>query len=75
MTTSISVHQNSSSKASSTLVFFELVNGQTEPTNKGAMFTIETDGNTAQLKLDKDLDYETVSKYTLTIRATVSISG
>ncbi|ODN00523.1 DE-cadherin [Orchesella cincta] len=54
--------------ADSNLVFFELVNGQTEPTNKGAMFTIEADGNTAQLKLDKDLDYEAVSKYTLTIR-------
>lgn len=35
------------------------------------MFTIESSGNTAQLKLDKDLDYETVSKYTLTIRAIV----
>ncbi|CAL8115153.1 unnamed protein product [Orchesella dallaii] len=56
------------SNADSNLVFFELVNGQTEPTNKGAMFTIEADGNTAQLKLDKDLDYEAVSKYTLTIR-------
>lgn len=60
------------SNAASDLVFFDLVNGQTDPTNKGGMFVLESDRNTAYLKLDKDLDYETVSKYTLTIRASVS---
>lgn len=56
------------------IIFFELVNGQTQPTNKEATFTLESEGNVAYLKLDTDktLDYESVSEYTLTIRASVS---
>jgi len=56
------------------LVFYEIVNGQTEPTNKDFMFILESGSKSTSLKLDKQLDYESVSRYTLTIRATVSNS-
>ncbi|CAG7733720.1 unnamed protein product [Allacma fusca] len=50
-------------------IYFELLTGQTEPTNKDKVFYIDQVKNVASLKLDKALDYEKVSNYALTIRA------
>jgi len=51
------------------IVFFELVNGQTQATNKDSVFTQESSGNTIAIKVENPpLDYELVNEYTLTIR-------
>ena len=58
-------------------LFFSLYKGQTEATNKDNTFTFEPDPNNinkALIKLDKLLDYEKVNEYTLTLRASVSMS-
>ena len=53
------------------VVFFELVNGRTEQTNKGATFRAVQDPdkeNQVNIYLAKPLEYEKVSSYTLTLR-------
>jgi len=49
---------------------FELVHGRTEQTNKLGTFRLETagDGTTAYIRLGKQMDYESISEYTLTVR-------
>jgi len=48
---------------------FELVSGRTEQTNSQKTFILETVGSKAMLKLGRLLDYESISKYTLTVHA------
>ncbi|XP_054263289.1 DE-cadherin-like [Macrosteles quadrilineatus] len=49
---------------------FELVHGRTDQTNKDSTFLLETagDGTTAYIRLGKNLDYESITEYTLTVR-------
>lgn len=50
---------------------FELVPGRTEQTNKLNTFRLESEGNTAYIRLSRALDYESISEYTLNIRIQV----
>ncbi|KAK9497090.1 hypothetical protein O3M35_004467 [Rhynocoris fuscipes] len=47
---------------------FELVVGRTEQTNKLSTFRLESEGNTAHIRLARQMDYESIAEYTLTIR-------
>ncbi|XP_014282551.1 DE-cadherin isoform X2 [Halyomorpha halys] len=47
---------------------FELVTGRTEQTNKYSTFRLESDANTAHIRLARRMDYESIAEYTLTIR-------
>ncbi|KAL1114964.1 hypothetical protein AAG570_007787 [Ranatra chinensis] len=47
---------------------FELVPGRTEQTNKLSTFRLESEGNTAHIRLARHMDYESIADYTLTIR-------
>ncbi|XP_049885544.1 DE-cadherin [Pectinophora gossypiella] len=47
---------------------FELVQGQTEQTNKWHTFVMEPEGDMAYIKLGGHLDYEKVTDYSLTVR-------
>ncbi|XP_063832416.1 DE-cadherin [Ostrinia nubilalis] len=47
---------------------FELVQGQTEQTNKRHTFVLEPEADTAYIKLGNHLDYEKITDYTLTVR-------
>ncbi|XP_015609986.1 DE-cadherin [Cephus cinctus] len=49
-------------------LFFELVTGRTEQTNKGNTFRIVSLKNIADIKLAKHLDYESNTEYTLIVR-------
>lgn len=49
-------------------LLFELVTGQTEQTNKRSTFVLESEGDTAFIKLGSHLDYEKITDYSLTIR-------
>ncbi|KAI5644881.1 cadherin domain-containing protein [Phthorimaea operculella] len=49
-------------------VQFELVQGQTEQTNKYHTFVLEPEGNVAFVKIGNHMDYERITEYTLTIR-------
>lgn len=50
---------------------FELVTGRTEQTNKYSTFRLESDANTAHIRLARRMDYESIAEYTLTIRIQV----
>lgn len=50
---------------------FELVQGQTEQTNKWNTFVLEPEANSAYIKLGNNLDYEKITDYTLTVRIQV----
>lgn len=52
---------------------FELVTGRTEQTNKLNTFRLESEGEKAYIRLARQLDYESISEYTLTIRVQVSV--
>uniref|UniRef100_A0A8D8QW96 DE-cadherin n=2 Tax=Cacopsylla melanoneura TaxID=428564 RepID=A0A8D8QW96_9HEMI len=47
---------------------FNLVRGRTEQTNSKNTFILEIEGNVAKIRIGSQLDYETVSNYTLTVR-------
>ncbi|XP_025422894.1 DE-cadherin isoform X3 [Sipha flava] len=47
---------------------FELVIGRTEQSNKLNTFRLESEGNTAHIRLSRTMDYESVSEYNLNIR-------
>ncbi|KAH9632588.1 hypothetical protein HF086_012395 [Spodoptera exigua] len=47
---------------------FELVQGQTEQTNKWHTFVLEPEADSAYIKLGNHLDYEKITDYTLTVR-------
>ncbi|XP_034940506.1 DE-cadherin [Chelonus insularis] len=49
-------------------LLFELVTGGTEQTNKGNTFRLESEKNTADIKLSQHLDYESITEYTLIVR-------
>ncbi|KAI5705756.1 hypothetical protein M8J75_001445 [Diaphorina citri] len=49
-------------------LIFNLVKGRTEQTNSKNTFALSTQGNEAKIRLASQLDYETVSNYTLTVR-------
>ncbi|XP_057317879.1 DE-cadherin isoform X1 [Microplitis mediator] len=49
-------------------LIFELVTGGTEQANKANTFRLESEGNTAHIKLAQHLDYERVTEYTLIVR-------
>ncbi|XP_044580517.1 DE-cadherin isoform X2 [Cotesia glomerata] len=49
-------------------LIFELVTGGTEQANKANTFRLESEGNTAHIKLSQNLDYERVTEYTLIVR-------
>lgn len=51
---------------------FELVAGRTEQTNKLSTFRLESEGNTAHIRLARHMDFESISEYTLTVRIQVS---
>ncbi|XP_040151338.1 DE-cadherin-like [Anopheles arabiensis] len=51
-------------------VIFELVRGKFEQTNSLNTFLLEQINNTAHIKLARALDYESVTEYTITVRAT-----
>jgi len=71
----VAVLEASSGIANNSLVFFELLNGQTQATNKDSIFTSEASGNRVSIRVEKQLDYELVSQYTLTVRVSVSRFG
>lgn len=50
---------------------FELVQGQTEQTNKWHTFVLEPEADSAVIKLGNHLDYEKITDYTLTVRIQV----
>lgn len=50
---------------------FELVQGQTEQTNKWHTFVLEPEADSAYIKLGNHLDYEKITDYTLTVRIQV----
>uniref|UniRef100_A0A182P1E6 Cadherin domain-containing protein n=1 Tax=Anopheles epiroticus TaxID=199890 RepID=A0A182P1E6_9DIPT len=50
-------------------IYFTLVRGDTEQTNSKNTFALEQSCNTANILLNKRLDFETVSEYLLTISA------
>jgi len=54
-------------------VFFTLINGRTEQTNKDGTFKASQDGNRVILTLTKPLEYEKVDQYTLTLRVTNAV--
>lgn len=70
--TPVAVLEANSGIANSSLVFFELLNGQTQATNKDSIFTSEASGNKVAIRVEKQLDYELVNQYTLTVRVSVS---
>lgn len=47
---------------------FTIVPGRTEQTNKQNTFLLESEGETAYLKLGGQLDYERITEYVITIR-------
>uniref|UniRef100_A0A224XKW2 Putative cadherin egf lag seven-pass g-type receptor n=1 Tax=Panstrongylus lignarius TaxID=156445 RepID=A0A224XKW2_9HEMI len=47
---------------------FELVVGMTEQTNKLSTFRLESEGDTAHIRLARHMDYESIAEYILTIR-------
>ncbi|XP_025194494.1 DE-cadherin isoform X1 [Melanaphis sacchari] len=47
---------------------FELVPGRTEQSNKLNTFRLESEGNTAHIRLSRHMDYESISEYILNIR-------
>lgn len=49
-------------------LLFELVKGRTEQTNKHSTFVLESEGDSAYIKLGNHLDYERITQYTLTVR-------
>lgn len=49
-------------------MLFELVTGRTEQTNKLNTFVLAVDGQEAQIKLGRYLDFESLSEYILTVR-------
>lgn len=49
-------------------LYFELVNGQTEQTNRDETFRILEKGSSVEIKVAKALDYEKVTQYILTVR-------
>ncbi|GBO99500.1 DE-cadherin [Eumeta japonica] len=49
-------------------LLFELVTGQTEQTNKWHTFVLESEADSAYIKLGNHLDYEKITDYTLTVR-------
>ncbi|XP_063374480.1 DE-cadherin [Cydia amplana] len=49
-------------------LLFELVMGQTEQTNKWHTFVLESEADTAYIKLGNHLDFEKITDYTLTVR-------
>ncbi|XP_040156053.1 DE-cadherin-like [Anopheles arabiensis] len=51
-------------------VIFKLVRGKFEQTNSMNTFLLEQINNTAHIKLARALDYESVTEYTITVRAT-----
>lgn len=50
---------------------FELVPGRTEQSNKLNTFRLESEGNTAHIRLSRHMDYESISEYILNIRIQV----
>ena len=67
----IAAYTASSQIPENPVVFFELVNGRTEQTNKGATFRAVQDAdkeNQVNIYLAKPLEYEKVSSYTLTLQ-------
>jgi len=68
----VAVLEASSGIANNSLVFFELLTGQTQATNKDSIFTSEASGNKVSIRVEKQLDYELVNQYTLTVRVSVS---
>ncbi|RZF45194.1 hypothetical protein LSTR_LSTR009965 [Laodelphax striatellus] len=56
------------SNTDETAPVFELVVGRTEQTNKNSHFRLQSEGRTAHIILGKNLDYESISEFTLTIR-------
>lgn len=50
---------------------FELKVGRTEQTNKLSTFRLETEGRSAHIRLGRNMDYESIAEYTLTIRIQV----
>lgn len=53
---------------------FELVQGQTEQTNKWHTFVLEPESELCYIKLGNHLDYEKITEYTLTVRIQVNFS-
>ncbi|CAG9112803.1 unnamed protein product [Plutella xylostella] len=49
-------------------LLFELVMGQTEQTNKWHTFVLESENDSAYIKLGNHLDFEKITDYTLTVR-------
>ncbi|KAF7994833.1 hypothetical protein HCN44_004305 [Aphidius gifuensis] len=49
-------------------VLFSLINGVTEPMNKHGTFKLNSDGNTAHIRLAQTLDYGKTNEYTLLVR-------
>lgn len=50
---------------------FELVPGRTEQSNKLNTFRLESEGNTAHIRLSRHMDYESISEYVLNVRIQV----
>jgi hypothetical protein len=50
---------------------FMIVSGRTEQTNQRNTFILESEGPTAHIKLGRQLDYEAITEYTITVRVQV----
>lgn len=48
--------------------------GQTEQTNKWHTFVLESEADSAYIKLGNHLDFEKITQYTLTVRVQVSFA-
>ncbi|XP_029165136.1 DE-cadherin isoform X1 [Nylanderia fulva] len=59
---------DNSSNSDNSYLLFELVTGRTEQTNKMNTFRLESNKDTADIKISQHLDYESNTQYSLIIR-------
>jgi hypothetical protein len=52
---------------------FMIVGGRTEQTNQRNTFILESEGSIAHIKLGRQLDYEAITEYTITVRVQVIV--